>query len=354
MNIYTQYKKITFWPLQIYGWLVFSIVIYFKVASETSHLDLVLVYTLFASLTGFTLTSMGRTYFKKIKIVEKSFITIVVSAIFASILGGAFSAVLHLYIYPKIIESYLIIHTFPLVALNHIFVSLLWTTIYMMLNFFQATNIEFQKRTLITEKMKSEQLKTLRFQLKPHFLFNVLSSLHYLIKDSPGKAREMTLHLSKYFQHILSDDSQEIIPLINEINLIIEYFELQKIRFENMLQTSIACDKKLMSLKIPGMIIFPLIENAVKYGYNTHTGKYSIDLNIREENNHHLIIIVKNDGKWVQETMIKRDTEFHEYDGGIGLENIRQRLKLHYNDDWSLSHTEKNEKVIVTLRIPLL
>ena len=138
----------------------------------------------------------------------------------------------------------------------------------------------------------------------------------------------------------------------NEINLITEYFELQKIRFEEILHTSITCSEKLFTIEIPGMIIFPLIENAVKYGYSTHTGNYSIDLFVREEKKK-LIIIVENEGKWVQEKDENKNDKFVEYKGGIGLQNIRKRLKLHYKDEWSLSHVEKDGKVIVSLILPL-
>ena len=66
-----------------------------------------------------------------------------------------------------------------------------------------------------------------------------------------------------------------------------------------------------------------------------------------------LIIIVENEGKWVQEKDENKNDKFVEYKGGIGLQNIRKRLKLHYKDEWSLSHVEKDGKVIVSLILPL-
>lgn len=208
-----------------------------------------------------------------------------------------------------------------------------------------------QNQALIIEKMKTEELRALRFQLKPHFLYNILNSLHYLIRESPDKARAMTLHLAKYFQHILSEDVAELVKLKNEIGLIEEYIELQKIRYEDKLESSITCPDSLMDHDIPGLIIFPLIENAVKYGYSTHDGICHIDLSLSQESDQ-LHIMVKNDGKWVKESESKKNQSYEKYEGGIGLENIKKRLTHHYKEDWSIVQQEESGKVIVTLTIP--
>lgn len=146
MNIPQYYKKITFWGLQVYGWLLFSLVIFLKVASTSDQLPLVFLFTILATLTGFTLTSLGRNYFKTINIVEKPFSIIILSAMTAGIIGGILSAALHAFIYPSIFEGYLILHPFPFLAMNHVFVGLLWVVVYMMLKFFQGTVTEFQRR----------------------------------------------------------------------------------------------------------------------------------------------------------------------------------------------------------------
>ncbi len=208
-----------------------------------------------------------------------------------------------------------------------------------------------QNQSFILEKIKTEELRTLRFQLKPHFLYNVLNSLHYLIGNAPDKAQEMTLHLARYFQHILSEDVSETVKLNNEISLIEEYIELQKIRFEDRLASEISCPDSLMNHDIPGLIIFPLIENAVKYGYATYDGVCNINLSVNKVNST-LMIIVENDGKWVEEDPMKTDPRIAAYGGGIGLENIRKRLMHHYEDSWSLEHKEDSGKVFVTLTIP--
>jgi sensor histidine kinase YesM len=346
-------EKITFWPLQIYGWLLLTVVAYLKVSTAYPPSFLVLLYAIMASMSGFILSSALRTYYKKNQIIEKSFSEIIVVTIIGTFMFAMACAIFLVFIVPKLYVEFLVIHPFPLVVLNFTFLALLWNALYFMMKYIFLMIESFARQTLIAEKMKFEQLKTLRFQLKPHFLFNVLNSLHYLIKESPDRARNMTMHLAKYFQYILSDDISEIIPLKNEINLITEYFELQKIRFEEIFQTTISCSEKLLTVEIPGMIIFPIIENAVKYGYITHTDNYNINLLVREENKK-LVIIVENDGQWVQEKEKTKNDEFVEYKGGIGLQNIRNRLKLHFENEWSLSHDEKDGKVIVTLILPFL
>ncbi len=348
------YKKLSFWSLQFYGWFIMIFVVMYKVSSlpEVTSDKLVIIFSLITCTTGFILTSLGRLFYKKINILEKSFNIILIISFSVAVISGSAAAYFHANIVSTFIENFPIVDVLPQMMLNHIIIYCLWNTLYFLLKLFQQIIIENKKRMAITEQMNSEKLKRLRFQLKPHFLFNVLNSLHYLIKESPDKARNMTMHLAKYFQHILSEESSETIPLKNELNLIKEYFEVQKIRFEEVLSTSVCCPENLLKVEIPGMIIFPLIENAVKYGYSTHSGNYSIDLFVQEEVKN-LIISVENDGEWVKEIEENKNEEFVEYEGGIGLQNIRKRLKLHYKDKWSLNHTEKDGKVIVTLRLPL-
>jgi len=354
LELPTFYKKLSFWSLQFYGWTMMFFIVLYKMSAlfPNLSLELAIMYSGIACSSGVILTSLNRLFYKKINIIEKPFNSILLISFPVAVISGSFAAYFHAFIVPKFLDGLPVINDISQVMVNHIIIYCFWNTIYFMLKLLQLSIIVNKKRTLITEKMKSEQLKTLRFQLKPHFLFNVLNSLHYLIKESPDKARNMTMHLAKYFQHILSEESSETIPLINELNLIKEYFEVQKIRFEEMLSTSVSCPENLLTVEIPRMIIFPLIENAVKYGYSTHSGNYSIDLCVQEEEKN-LIISVENDGQWVKEKEENKNDEFVEYEGGIGLQNIRKRLNLHYKEKWSLNHTEKDGKVIVTLRLPL-
>jgi len=128
------------------------------------------------------------------------------------------------------------------------------------------------------QKLSVEQLKSLQYQLKPHFLYNILNSLHVLIRRSPDRARKMTLHLAGYFQHILSNDEKDFLPLENEIKMIQEYLELQKFRYDDKLVTLVSCHQDLYNIQVPTMILYPLVENAVKYGYRTHKGKLNVSL----------------------------------------------------------------------------
>ena len=205
------------------------------------------------------------------------------------------------------------------------------------------------------QKLSVEQLKSLQYQLKPHFLYNILNSLHVLIRRSPERARKMTLHLAGYFQYILSSDEKECVPLENEIKMIKEYFELQKIRYDDELTSTVFCPKDLYNQQVPAMILYPLVENAVKYGYRTHKGRLNVNFTVQKKAGM-LHFTIENDGCWVKpsrNTGSKEQRALREYQGGIGLDNIRKRLRRIYSDNWSLKHEEKNGKVFVHLRIPI-
>ncbi|MBT3478898.1 MAG: histidine kinase [Candidatus Marinimicrobia bacterium] len=343
----------TFWQLQITGWSTLFFVIFFKVSLDHGPSTEVALYGFIVSFTGLLISLIARIIFKKANLINKPLSTIVFAVISLAALFSFIIATFTFGIFPKLMIGFFVPGArFPHMV-NYVFIALLWSTLYFLFKYFYLIIDANQKQALMLEQVKIEKLKVLRFQLKPHFLYNVLNSLHYLIRNSPDKAREMTLHLAKYFQHILSEDLSETVSLKNEIGLIEEFIELQKIRYEDKLESAITCPESLMDHKIPGLIIFPIIENAVKYGYNTHDGVCSVNLFVDKKDTN-LNIVVENDGKWVKKDESKKNQKIALYEGGIGLVNIRKRLLHHFKDNWTLTHKEEDGKVIVTLIIPSL
>ena len=186
-----------------------------------------------------------------------------------------------------------------------------------------------------TKLATEAQLTALRSQINPHFLFNALTTIGYLINAAPEKAFETLMKLTKLLRVVLKS-SGEFSTLGEELKLIANYLDIEKARFEERLQVEIDVPKDLQNLRVPSLILQPLVENAIKHGVsenvNGGTVKISAKLeNIEREVFLRLQIYDSGDGKTSDFTNAN----------GIGLENIRQRLENYYGKKASLKIESK-------------
>lgn len=193
---------------------------------------------------------------------------------------------------------------------------------------------------------KEVQLKMLRYQINPHFLFNVLNSIHALIDENASKAKKLVVEMSEYYRYTLNKQKQSI-SIENEVEAIVKYLEIQKIRFEEKFEYVINVDEALKTVLIPSFVIHLLIENAVKYGIMSNEKKLIIQLSAKLTDKQ-ILITVSNTGKLMDTTAHSKNS----FEGtGSGIENIKNRLSLFYNDRYSFSLTENNGWVIASIEI---
>lgn len=194
---------------------------------------------------------------------------------------------------------------------------------------------------------KDVQLKMLRYQINPHFLFNVLNSIYTLIDENTEKAKKLVIDMSEYFRYTLNKEQQTTTTIEKEVESIIKYLEIQKTRFEEEFQYEISVADEVKSLLIPSFIIHLLIENAVKYGTKTMKGKLIICLSVKKVNKM-LFINVTNTGKLLNGS----HPDERKNDGtGNGIDNLKFRMALYYNDNYSFSLKEEDGWVIATIEI---
>ncbi len=170
------------------------------------------------------------------------------------------------------------------------------------------------------------QLRALRAQINPHFLFNALTTIGYLINAAPEKAFETLMKLTQLLRGILKA-SGEFSTLGDEIKLIESYMEIEKARFEERLTTKIDAPPELYHLKIPSLILQPLVENAVKHGISNAKRGGEIRIAARLEAGS-LVLEVADTGAGFNEAGL-----IH----GIGLSNIENRLKVYFGASARLS-----------------
>ncbi|MGZ5189730.1 MAG: sensor histidine kinase [Flavisolibacter sp.] len=191
------------------------------------------------------------------------------------------------------------------------------------------------------EKIRREQLETelkfLKAQYHPHFLFNALNTIYFQMDENVAKAKETVEKFSELLRYQLYDHDQKL-PLQQELNYLGNFIYLQKARSSEKLQLELNIEESSKNEKIYPLLFLPLVENAFKYV----GGDYHISIKI-ESDNRYLSLEVRNS--------VPEITSFRT--GGIGLENLRRRLELLYPGDHHLSVEKLNGTFIAVLRIPV-
>ncbi len=207
---------------------------------------------------------------------------------------------------------------------------------------FFKTWIEDQKTfaDLQQEKLKSE-LNQLKNQVNPHFLFNTLNNLHVLIQTNPEKASQITLGLSDVLRYQIYDSQYDKVVLAKEIDLILQYLELEKIRRDN-LKTNVKVQGKMTGVVVPPLLFINFIDNAIKH-CNTR-GNAIINLYFKVENDFLYFEITNT--KW---ELKKENSE----KGGFGLVNVTKRLDLLFGETYNLNIIPEEKLYSVELKFPI-
>jgi sensor histidine kinase YesM len=207
------------------------------------------------------------------------------------------------------------------------FVLLAWTTMYTSTVYRARADAEAARALKAIALATEAQLAMLRYQVNPHFLFNALNSIRALIGENPTAAREMVTQLSELFRYSLRTTQRADLSVGDEMAAIQNYLDIQRIRFDDALDAAIDADDAAARTQLPGFLIHPLVENAVKYGYETSDPPLRVRVRARRDGDR-LDVEVANTGRWL--------------DGGngngtgTGLRNLRERLRHLYPDRHSL------------------
>ena len=192
-------------------------------------------------------------------------------------------------------------------------------------------------------KLKEAELKLLKAQIHPHFLFNTLNNLYGLTMEKSDEAPSLVLRLSEMLDYILYRCDAKQVSLSEEINNLKNYLEIEKIRYSEKLRLEFICPERTGKYMIAPLILLPFIENAFKHGVSTNpdTGYVSVILELVEG---HFKFTVSNS---------KPVTGQNKSSKGIGLANVQKRLALLYPGKFELHLEEGKENYFVNLRIEL-
>jgi hypothetical protein len=192
------------------------------------------------------------------------------------------------------------------------------------------------------------ELRALRAQINPHFLFNALTTLGYLIQSAPSRAMDTLMRLTTLLRSALRSEG-EFTTLGHELDLIECYLEIERERFEERLQTRIDLLPGLRQISIPALIVQPLVENAIKHGIAgvREGGSVVVSASVCEERERFLEIAVRNTGAPLGGRSSTAGS-------GIGLQNVAHRLRCYYGDDATLRlSSDASGETVAEVRIPL-
>lgn len=210
------------------------------------------------------------------------------------------------------------------VAISRYFFLCAWSALYLALSY--AAEVRDAERRLAQYERAAQaaELKSLRYQVNPHFLFNTLNSLSALVmKNRPADAEAMIMNLSTFYRTSLCGDPLDDVTLADEVRLQQLYLDIEQVRFPDRLRTAIDVPVAVAGSCVPGLILQPLVENAIKYGVSRANRPVTIRIRARAEGEL-LVIEVTDDGNAVAEP------EHH--GGGIGLANVRDRLAARFGE----------------------
>lgn len=202
---------------------------------------------------------------------------------------------------------------------------------------------EAERRALEMQVLAREaELKALRAQIHPHFLFNSLNSISSLAGTDPGRAREMCLSLSDFLRKSLALGERERIPVGEELDLAKAYLDVERLRFGSRLAVEEDVEEAGRLCLVPPLLLQPLVENAVRHGIATRIEGGVIRLEARRTGNR-LRIVIEN--PFDPEAPARAGT-------GVGLPNVRRRLAARYGSDALFAARRLADRYLVVLSVP--
>lgn len=212
--------------------------------------------------------------------------------------------------------------------------------------FQQYKNNEVQM-VVMEKELSDAQLKALRNQLQPHFLFNSLNTVSALMSSNVKDAQKVLAKLATLLRTMLDKDQNNFVPLQEEIEYLKNYLFIEQTRFMDRLSVKFEIQTESLNAIIPNLILQPLVENAIKHGFSTQTEKGEIIVRSYVKNND-LHMFVEDDGKGCDncDSLLEN--------AGIGLNNTYQRLQQIYKDNFKFTlDSEKGKGFKVHIKIPL-
>lgn len=323
-----QQKKYQFWGLQLLGWSGWVSLFFIRDVYWGQPFERIMLLLVDAA-AGYALTTALRYFYHAIwdKPVTVRIVGILAGSYMVAAIWQPIKNYAQFFFYDdfRAVEEYGNLAYFNGLIGYSYFLILGWSGLYFGLKFYRLLQ-EAQQRSIKAESMAHEaQLRMLRYQLNPHFLFNTLNAISTLILEKNTQvANEMVSKLSNFLRYSLDKDPMQKVDLDQEINTMKLYLDIEQVRFEDRLKVEINVTDDAAKALVPSLILQPLVENSIKYAIAAKIGGGTITIDAKKYAGD-LVIEVTDDGPGLN---IKPGEE--PSFSGVGIVNTRERLSELY------------------------
>ena len=340
-------KNRAFWVLQSIGWTGFF---FLRTVSGLANSlgAMFVVHTLLLTATGYSLTLLMASLYRRL-IVMRALWTVAISLTTVVIAAAAFSFIetwsLATFINPEFKPAGM--QFFGAIILDFSILAA-WSALYYGINYYLLLEEEIDQRVHLESQASSAQLAMLRYQLNPHFLFNTLNSISTLVLlKQTERANAMLSRLSSFLRYTLVNEPTAKVTLVQEVETLKLYLEIEKMRFEDRLRPHFKIDGDTIGARLPSLLLQPLIENAIKYAVTPAENGADIWINARREGRA-VRIEVADSGPGHGSAPIDAHST------GVGLANIQDRLMQAYGPAHGFAtRTNEHGGFSVIIEIPL-
>jgi LytS/YehU family sensor histidine kinase len=217
-----------------------------------------------------------------------------------------------------------------------------WISIYILWHYIEFTNMQAINKVKLEKIIKELELKTIKSQINPHFIFNALNSIRALVDEDPKRSRQAITELSNILRSSILIDKVEVTTLEKELAIVKDYLALEYIRFADRLKISYVIDDAVLAYQIPPMMLQTLVENAIKHGLGKQPGDCEIKLTVQKQAGK-LVIEVQNTGHLDKSENI-----------GFGLQSTKERLQILFAEEGSFELVQSVPNLVTAkLFIPI-
>lgn len=334
-------KRLIYWVCQIGGWSLYGVLQLFLYATAPQSPGLDIVHVLGEIIQmGFYLLS---THFLRYILVRFGWLNLSIATLTPRIISAIILlsslnfSVLLLYAFfaGELTSNDFLPKTVVFNIVGTAVIYILWSMIYLTFHYFERYN----KSLKYEAAAKEIELRNLRSQLNPHFIFNALNSIRALVDEDPVKSKSAITQLSNILRNSLTVDRQRMVTFSEELEMVKDYLALETIRYEERLKTKFDIDNHSLHYLIPPLMIQTLVENGIKHGISTLRNGGVIEVYSKVEDDR-LLIQIRNAGQYVNGKQLEGS--------GFGISNTMKRLELIYGDQASFQITNENKKTVLT------
>ena len=233
-------------------------------------------------------------------------------------------------------------------VMGSFYVLLCWSGLYFGIKYYMQLQEQTERTLAATAAAHQAQLKMLRYQLNPHFLFNTLNAISTLILDRSNETANLAVsRLSDFLRYTLDNDPMKRVTLGSELGAIDLYLGIEEVRFGDRLIVRKEVESGALDALVPSLILQPIIENAIKYAINPSEdgGTLTISAKVR---NQMLLLTLSDNGPG-----LRNGPKVNNGSGGVGLKNTRERLQQFYGDKQAFTLAPNDPTgVVITINIP--